>query len=248
MRSFQGIDAAMEGLLYALLLILAISAIGIVIGMVCFIVFLVTSIVSWFGINIWEALERAFDEQKQHRLATAANSISKMFSSDEEKTKQLAFLEKKKALLHEGIVLAQRDVYHAEEIECSSKSKSVPAQQARLRKHQQGSKEASDELFKSWRKYKNLLEECPKGAWIREDERNQSKKLASREEQMTCKYRQGCCAFGCGCCEKVRAFTEVQRQRPEMYFHSHCTSECSCCLRRDLRTFGCEPEGDEILL
>ncbi|KAJ6002997.1 hypothetical protein N7451_005544 [Penicillium sp. IBT 35674x] len=245
--SIAGIDndTAILGLLWMLVLIIGIFATAIIFGLLSLCLMSVIGAFTFFGVDLCRNLEEFFDQRKQHWLATAANSLAKAVSSEEEKQRQVAFLDKKKALLQEGRILAQRDVYQAEEIkdlkEIEDLGKNpIPSQQEKLEKHRQESKEASDSLFKNWRQYKDLLHECPRGAWIREDERNQSRRQTSQEETAACKYRKGCCAFSCGCCEKHRAVTENQRERPDMYFYSHCTSECSCCFRRESRIFGCE--------
>lgn len=238
-------DTAVLGCLYMLLFILGMASSALIFGLLLLEIIAVIGAFAFFGIDLCKKLEDFFDQRKQHWLATAANSLAQAASSEDGKQKQLAFLAKKKALLHEGRVLAQRDVYHAEEIKDLEEieglgQKPIPSQQARLEKHRQESKEVSELLFKNWRQYKDLLHELSGGAWIREEERNQLKQLASQEETAACKYRKGCCAFSCGCCEKHRAVTDIQKERPDMYYYSHCTSECSCCLRRESRIFGCE--------
>ncbi|KAJ5557043.1 hypothetical protein N7494_000958 [Penicillium frequentans] len=245
--SVAGIDSdtAILGLLYMLVLILGTVATAIISALLFLCLMLVIGAFTVFGIDLCKNLEEFFDQRKQNWLATAANSMAKAVSEEDEKQKQVIFLNKKKALLQEGRVLAQRDVYQAEEIKDLEEiedlgNKSIPSQQEKLEKHRQKSKEASDLLFKNWRQYKDLLHECPGGAWIREDERNQSRRQTSQEEKTACKYRKGCCAFSCGCCEKNRAVTGNQRERPAMYLYSHCTSECSCCFRRESRIFSCE--------
>lgn len=238
-------DTALLGLLYMLVLILGTVLTAVISGLLFLCLMLVIGAFTFFGIDLCKNLEEFFDQRNRHWLATAANSLAKAVSAEDEKQKQVAFLDKKKALLLEGRILAQRDVYQAEEIKDLEEigdlgKKPIPSQQEKLEKHRQESKEASDLLFKNWRQYKNLLQECPVGAWIREDKRNQSRPQTSQEETAACKYRKGCCAFSCGCCEKHRAVTENQRERPDMYFFSHCTLECSCCFRRESRIFGCE--------
>lgn len=234
----------MLGLLYMLIFIFGIASLFLLFGLLCLVAMLMIAVFTFFGIDLCKNLEEFFDQRKQYWLAAAASSLARGTSSEEEKQEQLAFLAKKKTLLLEGRVLAQRDVHHAEEIKDLEEiedlgRKPMPSQQEKLEKYRQQSKETSDLLFKNWRQYKDLLHECPSGAWIREDERNQLKRLTSWEETAACKYRKGCCAFICGCCANHRAATEIQRERPEIYLYSHCTSECSCCLRRESRIFGC---------
>ncbi|KAJ5144374.1 hypothetical protein N7476_004823 [Penicillium atrosanguineum] len=122
---------ALQGLLYSLFFMFSIPVLAAAIGIVFLAVMFVTFAFSFFGIDLWKSVEKLFDQLKQDRLATAANSIAKMASSDAEKTKQLAFLAKKNSLLYEGRILAQRDVYQAEEIEHLQKSHSPKSKRKR---------------------------------------------------------------------------------------------------------------------
>ncbi|KAJ5813758.1 uncharacterized protein N7503_000508 [Penicillium pulvis] len=187
-------DTAILVLLYMLVLMIGAVFTALISGLLFLCLVSVIGAFTFFGIDLCKNLEEFFDQRNQKWLATGANSMAKAVCGEDEKQKQVTFLNKKKALLQEGRVLAQRDVYQTEEIKDLEEiedlgKKPIPSQQEKLEKHRQESKEASDLLFKNWRQYKDLLHECPGGAWIREDERNQSSRQTSQEEKTACKYR-----------------------------------------------------------
>lgn len=153
---------------------------------------------------------------------------------------QLSHLKLKRKLVAEANALVQREVYLAEEIETLQQGSGLvlpPATQSTIDQYNKVLNDLSTKLHENWRSHKRLTFESPGGAWIREDERRASAKK-QRLGSLACQGRGGCCAFGCGCCEKVRAFRDVPKERPTMYLYSHCTIECACCHRRELRAFG----------
>ncbi|KAJ5889610.1 hypothetical protein N7504_010420 [Penicillium tannophilum] len=131
-------DTALLGLLYMLVLILGTVLTAVISGLLFLCLMLVIGAFTFFGIDLCKNLEEFFDQRKQHWLATAANSMAKAVSAEGEKQKQVSFLDKKKALLQEGRILAQRDVYQAEEIKDLEEiedlgKKPIPSQQEKTR-------------------------------------------------------------------------------------------------------------------
>ncbi|KAJ5109046.1 hypothetical protein N7456_005721 [Penicillium angulare] len=197
-----------------------------------------TKAFSFFGIDLWYWLENFCHQMNQDWLVIFMNSIAKSLCSKPDADAQIKYLKMKNKLLLEGNTLAQRDIYLAEQIESQRNThrKATPAEQNLLERNRLESKHMSEKLLDNWRRLKTLSRDCPGGPWIREDEREHAT-YCQRDGKSACEARQGCCAYGCGCCGKIRACTDVQRERPTVYLFSHCTSECSCCSRREMHVF-----------
>lgn len=190
-----------------------------------------TAIFAYSGNYMWEYLETKIQSANHKSLLSMVNLMAKFQTSEREMKEQLRYLKRKKELVAEANELVQREAYLAEEIVLRQLGNDLTLHSATLPVFDHHKKELRDlppKLHENWKNLKRLTFESPGGAWIRDYARRRPV-TKQGNDSLACAVRGGCCAFGCGCCEKIRAFGDVPKERPAMYFYSHCTIECACC-------------------
>ncbi|KAL1969394.1 hypothetical protein VTN77DRAFT_9587 [Rasamsonia byssochlamydoides] len=165
--------------------------------------------------------------------------INKTLSVPDVEYPQLDWINRHKTEEHKGNQLIQREIYLKDEVEA-------------LLLHKNGNKggdvlllDSEDErLLQLWEQeldqinqcylhhqqsLRKLLDEKPRGAWIREyDTLRKRKKAWWKTGHAACKVGGGCCGRSCGCCSRPR------KTSPTSSAHggkTHCTIACGCCVR-----------------
>lgn len=168
-------------------------------------------------------------------LADAIRSLSRAFTSYDAREQQWQWIAEWEQEEINGDSIIQRETYLLEEVDSRQKaavSSRLSHEKAReIEAWKQELSQINQRLWHHKQERAALLCRVPGGAWIREYyTRRQRQDKWWEDKRVACENKGGCCERDCICCDKVRQTMSGQRCKYEKP-HSHCTTECGCCIR-----------------
>lgn len=184
--------------------------------------------------GIFTGTEKLLDSLKLYPLGSAVREWNKFFTYTEDKNEQLKWIKEYNQEAYIKFSIYQREIYLKDDIErlheIAAAVKLSEGEAEELRQLEEELAEIPQRLWMHKQARTRLLEQKPKGAYVRGYCTSLKTGSWWEVQRKSCKSRGGCCERDCGCCKKKR-LTLSGKEGTEPDNRSHCTPECACCIR-----------------